>query len=89
MTQKNNNLTTKNENQGLWPENGDKQQTTNPLPSVDARTDAHEYTDGVISAVAGYFSAKVRNADRRSRIKRSRRRPGRSTLYDRGQDGEI
>lgn len=46
---KNNNMTTKNENRLLWPDNGENQQTNNPLPAVESHEDdtsAREHSTG-------------------------------------------
>jgi len=47
-------MTTKSEKGLLWPDNGAKQQTSNPLP-------LNVYTDGVISALAGYLQGRMPN----------------------------
>lgn len=87
MAVENNKTATKNGNL-LWAtDNGEKQQTNNPMrPARGARgaLERTELREGVMSALAGYLSGKnprMRNkgiTDGVSKRKRSRRRPVRS-----------
>ena len=66
----NNNNAIKSENERLWPDKRAKQKTNSLMP-------LHEYTGGIMSAIAGYYRSN-------RPVKRSTRRPVRSTLYERG-----